>query len=496
MFERCSGILLHPTSLPSKYGIGELGDEAFKFVDFLINSGQKLWQIFPLGPTGYGDSPYQCFSAFAGNPLLISLSELKKIGLLSSEDLNHGEDFDSAKIDYGRVLNFKMELLKKAYENFKAKDDFLLNNKFKRFCNENTEWLDDYSLFRAVKTHFGDKCWCDWDDKEIILREEEAIERYSEMLADSVKFRKFIQFTFFQQWSAIKSYANGNGIKIVGDIPIFISYDSSDAWANPELFLFDEDRKPVKVAGVPPDYFSETGQLWGNPIYNWDAMKKTKFSWWIERIKANLVTADIIRVDHFRGFAQYWGVDAHEETAINGKWYDSPGQELFDAIREELGRLPIIAEDLGLITQDVIELRDHFELPGMKILQFGFDESLDSEHIPHKTIKNSVIYTGTHDNDTIKGWYDTINDKEKEIVNDYLRIRNAKNISWEFIQAAFSSVADIAIVPLQDVLSVGSEGRMNTPGLASGNWQWRYESEYLTDDIIVNLEKLTKLYSR
>jgi 4-alpha-glucanotransferase len=496
-FSRSSGILLHPTSLPGKYGIGELGKEAYEFIDFLILSGQKLWQTFPLGPTGYGDSPYQCFSAFAGNPLLISLDSLKKEGLLTNEDLIFEEPFDNNYIDYGRVINFKMPLLKKAYENFKAKNDAILNSKFEVFCEENKEWLEDYALYRAVKDHFGGKCWVEWDDRDIVFRKPESIAHYTNELKDEINYRKFLQYTFFKQWSELKAYANRNGIKIIGDIPIFVAFDSSDAWSHPELFLFDEERKPVKVAGVPPDYFSATGQLWGNPLYNWDYMKEHNFKWWIDRVKANLKLSDIIRIDHFRGFAAYWAVPANEDTAINGEWVPAPGKELFQAIRDALGKLPIIAEDLGVITPDVEELRDYFNFPGMKILQFAFDSKDESNHLPHIYSKNTCVYTGTHDNEPIIGWYTNANPDDREFAKKYLGIKKSSyDVHWEFITAAWASVANIAIAPLQDILGLGNESRMNTPGLAAGNWQWRYIKGQLNKKLALKLRDLTKLYFR
>lgn len=496
-FERSSGILLHPTSLPGKYGIGELGQEAYDFVNFLINSGQKLWQTFPLGPTGFGDSPYQCFSAFAGNPLLVSLDLLKKDGLLAAQDLTLEDKFDDENVDYGRVLNFKMPLLKKAFETFKSKNDFLENNKFERFIYDNCNWLDDYALYRAVKDYFGGECWVDWEDKGILFRKEESIKEYSKKLADDIKYRKFIQYQFFKQWSELKAYANRNGIKVIGDIPIFVAFDSADAWANPELFLFDEDRKPVQVAGVPPDYFSETGQLWGNPLYNWDIMKENGFQWWIDRIKSNLKLADIIRIDHFRGFAAYWGVPAGEETAINGQWYPSPGKELFTAIKDNLGSLPIIAEDLGIITPDVDELREHFNFPGMKILQFAFTAGVESNHMPHMYQKNLVVYTGTHDNNTTIGWYKSLNEDDKNLVKNYVNInKKGSDVAWDLIREAMSSVADIALLPAQDLLGLDERARMNTPSVSQGNWQWRYKKGALNKNMTLKLKNMTNLYFR
>lgn len=495
-FERTSGILLHPTSLPGQFGIGTLGKEAYKFVDFLVESGQKLWQVFPLGPTGYGDSPYQCFSAFAGNPLLIDLEKLCEEKLLSESDLKSSEVFNENAVDFGKVINFKMPILKKAFSTFSSKASALDKIKFENFCENNSIWLPDYALFMALKEHFGGKPWIEWD-ADIKLREEKALEYYTNHLKEKIEFQNFIQYLFFKQWAEIKAYANRNFIKIVGDIPIFVAFDSADAWANSDMFLFDEERKPVKVAGVPPDYFSATGQLWGNPLYNWEKLDATGYKWWIDRVKANLVVSDIIRIDHFRGFAAYWAVPFGETTAINGEWVAAPGKELFRAIEKALGTLPIIAEDLGLITPDVIDLRDTFNFPGMKILQFAFDSGEENDYLPHTYDKNCVVYTGTHDNDTVLGWYQKAKAEDKKFVQDYLNVTcDDKNVANEFIRAAWASTAVIALAPLQDVLGLGSETRINTPGVAAGNWMWRYKSTQLTSDVAANLRKITKTYFR
>ncbi len=495
-FERSSGILLHPTSLPGKFGIGSLGKEAFDFVDFLVESGQKLWQVFPLGPTGYGDSPYQCFSAFAGNPLLISLEKLVEEGLLTENDLNTNETFDTNLVDFGKVINFKFPVLRKAYSHFAMNGSQLEKIKFDTFCQNSSLWLEDYALFMALKDHFGGKPWIEWD-LDIKMREEKALEYYANHLSETINFQKFIQYLFFKQWKEVKSYANSNYIKVVGDIPIFVAFDSADAWSNPDIFLFDQDRKPVKVAGVPPDYFSATGQLWGNPLYNWEKLDETGYQWWIDRVKANLVVSDIIRIDHFRGFAAYWAVPFGETTAINGEWVAAPGKELFRAIEKALGTLPIIAEDLGLITPDVIDLRDTFNFPGMKILQFAFDSGEENDYLPHTYDKNCVVYTGTHDNDTVLGWYQKAKAEDKKFVQDYLNVTcDDKNVANEFIRAAWASTAVIALAPLQDVLGLGSETRINTPGVAAVNWMWRYKSTQLTSDVAANLRKITKTYFR
>ena len=496
MFERSSGILLHPTSLPGKYGIGSLGKEAYKFVDFLKKSNQKLWQIFPLGPTGYGDSPYQCFSSFAGNPYLIDFDLLIEQNLLTEEDLkdvNFGGNEEY--IDYGAIYNQKYPLLRKAYENFKANGNKELKEKLETFKTENSSWLDDYSLYISLKNHFNGLPWNEWED-DIRTRKEAAINKYKAELADEIEYNNFIQFLFFTQWNNVKKYANDNGIKIIGDIPIFVAVDSSDAWANPEIFLFDPELKPVKVAGVPPDYFSATGQLWGNPLYDWDKLKELNYKWWVDRVKANLSTCDIIRIDHFRGFDEYWAVPYGDKTAENGTWCPGPRTDLFNAIKNELGELPIIAEDLGTMTQGVIDLREATGFPGMKILGFAFDSKEENDYLPHTYTKNCVVYTGTHDNDTLIGWFTKANEDDKQFARNYLNSRSDNEIHWDAIRGAWSSVANMAIAPIQDFLGLGSEARINTPGLASGNWQWRLKEGVLTDELVERIAKLTKVYSR
>ena len=496
MFERSSGILFHPTSLPGKYGIGTLGKEAYAFIDFLKKSRQKLWQIFPLGPTGYGDSPYQSFSSFAGNPYLIDFDLLIEAHLLSEEDLRDVFFGDNEEyIDYGAIYNQKYPLLRKAYENFKSSDNLEMRENFEHFKRENASWLNDYSLYISLKNHFNGLPWNEWAH-DIKNREHGAMEHYKNELADDIEYHNFIQFLFFKQWGDVKRYANENGIKIIGDIPIFVAADSSDAWANPEIFLFDEERKPVKVAGVPPDYFSATGQLWGNPLYNWQKLKETNYSWWVERVRANLSTCDIIRIDHFRGFEAYWAVPYGDDTAINGQWEPGPGIDLFIAIKSQLGELPIIAEDLGLMTQGVIDLREATGFPGMKILGFAFDSGEENDYLPHTYTKNCVVYTGTHDNDTLIGWFQKAKEEDRQFARDYLNSRSDDEIHWDAIRGAWSSVANMAISPVQDFLGLGSEARINTPGVAAGNWQWRLRHGVLTDELAERIAKLTRVYSR
>ena len=496
MFERSSGILFHPTSLPGKYGIGTLGKEAYAFIDFLKKSRQKLWQIFPLGPTGYGDSPYQSFSSFAGNPYLIDFDLLIEAHLLSEEDLRDVFFGDNEEyIDYGAIYNQKYPLLRKAYENFKSSDNHEMRENLEHFKRENASWLNDYSLYISLKNHFNGLPWNEWAH-DIKNREHGAMEHYKNELADDIEYHNFIQFLFFKQWGDVKRYANENGIKIIGDIPIFVAADSSDAWANPEIFLFDEERKPVKVAGVPPDYFSATGQLWGNPLYNWQKLKETNYSWWVERVRANLSTCDIIRIDHFRGFEAYWAVPYGDDTAINGQWEPGPGIDLFNSIKSQLGELPIIAEDLGLMTQGVIDLREATGFPGMKILGFAFDSGEENDYLPHTYTKNCVVYTGTHDNDTLIGWFQKAKEEDRQFARDYLNSRSDDEIHWDAIRGAWSSVANMAISPVQDFLGLGSEARINTPGVAAGNWQWRLRHGVLTDELAERIAKLTRVYSR
>ncbi|PRX27986.1 4-alpha-glucanotransferase [Orenia metallireducens] len=496
-FERMSGVFLHPTSLAGRYGIGSLGAEAYQFIDFLAGAGQKLWQICPLGPTGYGDSPYQCFSAFAGNPMLISLERLVEEGLLSEGDLAVEIEFDKDIVEYGKVIDFKMPLLKKAFNKFSSIGE---KTAFRAFCEQNAEWLDDYALFRAVKSTFNERPWNEWDE-DIKLREEAAVAKYKEELAEEIEFRSFIQYLFFKQWTDVREYANQKGIKIVGDIPIFVAMDSADAWANPEVFYFDEDMKPTKVAGVPPDYFSETGQLWGNPLYNWDKLRESNYQWWVKRIEALLEVADIVRIDHFRGFAAYWAVPYGEKTAINGEWEKAPGMELFKTIKDELGELPIIVEDLGLITEDVEKLKKTFDFPGMEILQFAFDGEEDNNVTPERyTTDNCVVYTGTHDNNTTLGWYteDASKADQKRLekyLDKHLDYRH-DSIVWDLIELAWSSRAVIALVTLQDVLELGSEARFNIPGVLGGNWDWKYRSEMLTEERMLDLKEMTERNDR
>jgi 4-alpha-glucanotransferase len=503
-FPRSSGILLHPTSLPGPFGIGDLGDAAYRFVDFLAASGQRLWQVLPLGPTGYGDSPYQCFSAFAGNTLLINPEQLVRDSLILATDIQDLPTFVDTKVEFGKVIDWKNALLRKAFDRFKESGGWI-QTEYDRFAESASGWLDDYALFRALKDAQGGKAWNQWDAR-VARREPDALRMAREHLRDEVTAQKFYQYLFFKQWAALKNYCHSKGIKVVGDIPIFVAFDSSDVWKNPDQFKLDQSGNPIVVAGVPPDYFSATGQLWGNPIYDWDRMRNDGYSWWIDRVRSSLTIYDIMRVDHFRGFAAAWEIPGGDKTAERGEWVNVPGRELFYAIRNALGELPIIAEDLGVITPDVVALRDEFEFPGMRIMQFGFGGDPKNMDLPHNYIQNCVAYTGTHDNDTIVGWFtskagkgstrdETQVERERKFCREYLHC-DGREINWDFIRALLSSVANTAIMPLQDVLGLGTEARMNLPATTSGNWEWRFRAEALTPELTARLKRMTELYGR
>lgn len=501
--QRRAGVLLHPSSLPSKYGIGDFGKGAYDFIDFLEKAGQTIWQVLPFGPTGFGDSPYQSFSAFAGQPLFISLDDLVVEGLLTKEDLVYVPAFSDDRVDYGYVQYYKNPLFKKAYSNFlKAKTkktDAIspaLFRDFDKFCKANTDWLEDYTLFMSVKDSQGGISFMEWPD-ELRRPTPEKKAALKEDLAVEMGYYAFLQFLFFRQWAVLKTYANLKGIQIVGDIPIFVSTDSADVWANPELFQLDSDGYPTVVAGVPPDYFSETGQLWGNPLYDWDYHKSTGYSWWIKRIKNQLSVFDYIRIDHFRGFEAYWAVPYGDETAIGGKWCPGPGADFFNALQGALGEeLPIWAEDLGVITEGVEALRDGFHLPGMKVLQFAFGNLEDNDLYPYRfTTDNCICYTGTHDNDTTKGWYDALSDEHQDKIRVYMNT-SGDTIHWDMIRTALGSIAKYAIYPMQDLLGFGSECRMNTPSVPAGNWQFRVRPEHFNDGLAGYLKKLTGIFGR
>lgn len=555
-FKRYSGILMHPTSLPGKFGIGDFGLEAYDFVDFLEKSGQTIWQVLPFGHTGFGDSPYQAFSAFAGQPLLISPEKLFEEGLLEEKELKEYPEINLYSVEYGEVINAKTKILKKAYEAFMSgtaderrselekvyidnvkaafekvlsEDEVLVsedieaeveedreavNNEselevviddlwnvtkegFEEFCEKEAYWLDDYALFMAGKDDNEGRCWLEWESD---LRDggKKTKKTWSNRLADSVGYYKFIQYLFDVQWSELRAYANDKGIKIVGDMPIFVSMDSTDVWADRKLFLLESDGYPTVVAGVPPDYFGATGQLWGNPLYDWKVHKKRKFDWWIKRIEKQLEWFDFIRIDHFRGFEAYYAIPYSEETAINGKWCPGPCADLFDALKASFGEeLPVWAEDLGIITPPVEKLRDDYNLPGMKVLQFAFSNEKDNDLMPHHfTTKNCICYTGTHDNATTVGWYyEEANDVLRDRVRRYMNTDGSR-VHMDFIRTAMSSIAKYSVFPIQDLLGFGNDCRMNTPSVAGGNWTFRYRKECLTDELAAELKAMTELYGR
>lgn len=495
-FPRSSGILCHPTSFPSPYGIGDLGEGAYGFIDWLAAAKQQLWQVLPLGPTGYGDSPYQCFSAFAGNPLLISPERLVRDGLLPREALADVPAFPLEKVDYGWVIQYKQGLLRRAFAHFETAATPAQRSALEAFVSRNAGWLPDFALFMAVKGHFGGGSWHDWP-RDIRLREASALAQFRRELSGEVNYQAFLQWAFFEQWEELKAYANARDISIIGDVPIFVAEDSADVWANPEQFKLDEEGCPTVIAGVPPDLFSATGQRWGNPHYDWDRMRRDGFQWWIERIGQTLKLVDIVRIDHFRGFEASWEIPAEEETAVKGKWVNAPGHELFVTVREKLGQLPLIAEDLGVITPEVDELRLAFGFPGMKILQFAFGMEYNEQYLPHSYEKNFIVYPGTHDNNTTAGfyWESERTELERHNIRRYLRT-DGHEIAWDFIWAAWSSVANQAVATLQDVFNLGAEARMNFPSRPSGNWQWRYRADMLHPGIAARLAELTEIYGR
>ncbi len=495
-FPRASGILLHPTSLPGRFGIGDLGAEAYQFVDFLAETKQQLWQVLPLGPTGHGNSPYLSYSSMAGNPLLISLEVLCDRSLLYPDELHDLENLSVHQVAFNEVLPIKMRLLERAASRFHetaSDEDKAALVKFSEDCHF---WVDEFAFFMALKNAHGGAGWTQWPEP-LARREPEAMAEWRDKLTSDIFCHKFLQFEFHRQWQALRDYARDRKIQIIGDIPIYVAHDSVDVWAYPHNFMLDKETlAPALMAGVPPDYFSETGQLWGNPTYNWDELQARDFNWWIQRINALLGYVDIIRVDHFRGLQAYWGVPAGENTAMNGKWIEAPGAELFETVRQKLGTLPIMAEDLGVITPEVEALRDKFEFPGMKILHFAFGGGSDNPYMPCNYVPNSVVYTGTHDNDTTVGWFEKMPDYERERFEQYVGCLSLDGVQWTLIRQALLSVSNQAIIPLQDVLGYGSDCRMNTPGLSDGNWGWRYETEALTQEVRDRLRTLTELSNR
>jgi 4-alpha-glucanotransferase len=502
-FPRRSGILLHPTSLPGPFGIGDLGSAAYQFADFLAAAGQAYWQVLPLSPTGYADSPYQGLSAFAGNPMLISLEKLVHLGHLSANDLKSVPDFPVDRVDYGWVIGYKTDLLNRAFANFResAPDD--QKKSFDKFCKQNTSWLDDVALFMALKETHNLAPWYEWEP-ELATRKPAAIAAARQSLAIQIENQKYRQWQFFEQWLALKLYANGQGIRIIGDTPIYVAMDSADVWANPSLFLLDRRLKPIAVAGVPPDYFSATGQLWGNPLYRWDAMAKSRFAWWIERFRMTFTQTDIVRIDHFRAFYNYWAVPAGLTTAVKGRWIKGPGSALFHAVTRALGDVAIIAEDLGEFDKKsragVTALQEEFGFPGMKVVQFAFGNGPTDPFLPHNFTQNYVAYTGTHDNDTVAGWYTNAPANEGDYARRYLA-RDGSDIVWDLIRLTWSSVAHTVITTVQDLLQLGHDTRYNTPStIGAPNWCWRLAPDALNntlpDQVATRLRELTWVYGR
>lgn len=493
-FERASGIILHPTSLPGPYGIGDIGPQAFHWLDFLAETGCTLWQVLPLGPTGYGDSPYQSFSAFAGNPFLISPETLLSEELLHPNDLAERPRFPSSKVDFGALIPWKLEVLDRSFIRFEHLEPGELRQAYYNFQQAQASWLVDFALFMALKEAHGGHPWTTWEPP-LRDRDQGALAEAREKYDVSIRRQVYRQFLFFRQWEALRAHAKALGIQVIGDIPIFVAHDSADVWAHPDLFLLDEKGFPTVQAGVPPDYFSPTGQLWGNPLYRWDLHAETGYAWWLDRIRSVLSLVDIIRIDHFRGFAGYWEVPGKAKSAEKGRWLPGPGTALFEKVQEALGRLPIIAEDLGVITPDVVALRDQFHLPGMKVLQFAFGGGPNDPFLPHNYTQDYVVYTGTHDNDTARGWYARAGEGEKDFVRRYFA-RDGHDISWDLIRAAWSSVGVFALAPMQDFLSLGNEARMNYPGNPSGNWGWRMAEDALNTWLSSRIRETNYLYSR
>jgi 4-alpha-glucanotransferase len=494
LFPRSSGVLLHPTSLPGRYGIGDLGAWAYRFVDWLEANGQSIWQVLPLGPTSYGDSPYQTLSAFAGNPNLISLDRLVEAGWLAAADLADVPAFPASHVDFGWIIGYHDQKLSLAFERFSGGTTPAQRAAFETWCAENAYWLDDFALFAALKDAYGGQPWVEWPEGEA-LRHPAALTAARAAHARRIAEHRFRQWVFHTQWFALKTYANDKGIRLFGDLPIFVAHDSADVWANRAEFTLDEKGQPTVVAGVPPDYFSPTGQRWGNPLYRWDRMQTNGYHWWIQRFRAILSVVDYIRIDHFRGFEAYWEIPGDEDTAVNGEWKPGPRQDFFDVVKAELGELPVIAEDLGVITEGVETLRDGFGLPGMKVLQFAWGSDPRNPFLPHNHITNCVVYSGTHDNNTTQGWWrEEVTDKMRGFLADYLGAE-VHDAAWTLMVVGMRSAAHTFIVTLQDVLGLGSEARMNTPGNPSGNWSWRFTPEQF-DRANPGLAHITWLYQR
>jgi|SRR5438105_3313519 len=494
--ERMSGILLHVTSLPSHGGVGDLGPAAYEFVDFLAAGKQRLWQVLPLSPTGYGSSPYSALSAFAGNPVLISLERLADDGWIEADKLK-GLPGPDGPADFGTVWKQKLPLVQEAAANFLDRANDENRSRYLKFCEENTSWLSDYAMFNVLRRRFGYKSWHEWP-QEFAFRRQEALTSVLNEYGRELAIQQTMQFFFDEQWRALREYCKERDVRIMGDVAIFVSYDSADVWTHPELFELDEERKMIRVSGVPPDYFSATGQRWGNPLYRWDQLRERGFDWWVQRIRRTLTLYDIIRLDHFRGFEAYWSIAVDEETAVNGTWVKAPGHDLFNRLREVFGELPFVAEDLGLITPEVDDLRERFGMPGMRILQFGFSDRGAHLYLPHRYVPNTVAYTGTHDNNTTLGWWrDGATTQERLNVLGYLGpLKNDCDVVWAMMRVAARSVANRCIFPMQDILMLGSEGRMNTPAAGAGNWSWRYTPDALRPEIAEELATLMEMTDR
>jgi 4-alpha-glucanotransferase len=493
-YKRSAGILLHPTSLPGRYGIGDLGPQAHLWLEFLQSTGCGLWQVLPLGPTGYGDSPYQSFSAFAGNPNLISPELLLEDQFLVEQDFEDMPEFPNERVDFGPLIDWKTRLLDKAFDRYRKSGSQDQKNHVANFWAEQSNWLSDFALFMAIKEEQGGGPWSDWP-LPLRLRDTNVLQKARQDLDLPIQRQIFRQWLFFRQWEALRAKATEIGVNIIGDIPIFVAHDSADVWAHPELFFLDEEGYPTVVAGVPPDYFSPTGQLWGNPLYRWDIHAETGYAWWIDRFRAVLNMVDIARLDHFRGFAGYWEIPAGNPTAEIGQWVPGPGISFLKFIRNVLGELPIIAEDLGVITPDVVDMRETFGLPGMKILQFGFASDPDDPFLPHNYPSNCVAYTGTHDNDTVLGWYETAPEEERNFCRRYLNC-SGDDITWDMIRILWGSVAMFTLAPMQDLLSLGPEARMNFPGKPSGNWDWRMKGKDTSSQMVDKIRDINYLFSR
>ncbi len=498
MDNRGSGILLHITSLPSPFGIGDMGPQAYGFAEFLTETGQQYWQILPLNPTDllHGNSPYHSSSAFAFNPLLVSPELLVQDGLLGEGSIQEPEPgFPESHVDYARAAIRKEEILGRAYEAFQLQSE---KQGYEAFCRENAYWLDDYTVFLALKSQYGGRCWNEWP-QDLRTRKPETLEWAKNEFHAFIAKAKWLQYIFFTQWVALKHHCNEKGIRIIGDIPIYVIYDSADVWAHPELFKLDEEMKPTVVAGVPPDYFSETGQYWGNPVYRWEVLKERGYDWWTDRIAHNIKLFDHVRIDHFRGFQAFWEIPASEENAVNGQWVDGPREDFFDHLTKTFPNLPVIAEDLGFITPDVWELMDRYHFPGMKVLLFAFGNDVATNpYAPHNHVKDCVVYTGTHDNNTVRGWFEQeLTSEDRVRISSYIgRELESKDIHWELIRLAMMSVARSAIIPMQDILGLGEEGRMNRPATREGNWEWRLRSSQLTPEVSRKLQEMTEIYGR